>query len=75
VFDRVKIIEIIDEVVIGIDTADIGDDVDFNECGIDSLDHANILLAIEEHFNIRIPDEDIDKCSSISGIIAYSKKL
>ncbi len=69
--DRENILEIIDEVVIGIEAASIADDTDFKECGIDSLDHANVLLAIEEQFGVNIPDEDVDKCSSISGIISY----
>jgi len=36
-----------------------------------SLDMANVLLQIEEKFNIKIPDEDVEQLDSINSIVAY----
>lgn len=52
----------------------IGTADDFFEVGLDSLDHATILLAIQEEFGLTIPDEAIDECRSIDGILAYAAK-
>lgn len=41
------------------------------EQGIDSLDMANIYLNIEEFFNIKITDEDLDMVESIDDVIVY----
>lgn len=68
---REDIHEMIRNIVVGFDTADLKDDQDFIEAGIDSLDHSNILLAIEEKTNIAIPDEEVEKCSTINGIISF----
>jgi len=46
-------------------------DVALTEQDIDSLDMANIYLIIEEKFDVKIPDEDITKLSTIDGIISY----
>lgn len=65
---------IISEVVIGIDVSTISNATKFQEAGLDSLDHANILLAIEEQHGAKIPDEALEECSSIDGILAYVQK-
>lgn len=44
----------------------------FEEAGLDSLDHASILFSIQEQFDLTIPDEDVDKCNSIQGILEYA---
>jgi acyl carrier protein len=62
---------ILQEVIKGIDLSALGDDENFYEFGIDSLDHSMVLLAIEEKSNIKIPDEAIESCSSVTGIVAY----
>jgi acyl carrier protein len=41
------------------------------EVGLDSLDHATLLLAVQEEFGVTIPDEDVDKCHSITAIVDY----
>ncbi len=41
------------------------------EIAIDSLDIANILLAAEEKFGIKIPDEDVDRLTTIDAITDY----
>ncbi len=43
------------------------------EQGVDSLDMTTILFAVEERFQLRIAEEDMDgdKLSSINAIIEY----
>jgi len=65
---------IINKVVMGIDLSDLRDDQDFADAGIDSLDQLSILLAIEEQHNITVPDEDLDQCNSVAGLVAYINK-
>ncbi len=62
---------IIKKVVMGIDLADLSDDQDFADAGIDSLDQLSILLEIEEEHSITIPDEDLGQCNSVSGLVSY----
>ena len=47
---------------------------DFLEAGLDSLDHATILLGIQEEHGLTIPDEAIEECRSIDGILAYARQ-
>jgi acyl carrier protein len=62
---------IINETIIGVDGNALSIEKVFKEAGIDSLDQLNILLAIEEKFELRIPDEDVKSCNSIQAILNY----
>lgn len=63
---------VIADSVMGFDVSTLKNDQDFLDAGIDSLDHLSILLALEENLGIKkIPDEDIEKCGSVSGILKY----
>ena len=70
--DTIK--EVIVDTIIGFDIESIKEDQVFSTAGIDSLDHMNLLLAIEEKFDIFIPEEEVEQCSSISGIASYIEK-
>lgn len=41
------------------------------DLGLDSLDHAAAMLALEEKYEIKIPDADVDGLTSINQIAAY----
>lgn len=41
------------------------------ESGLDSLDYATTLMALEEKFCIQIPIEDMDELNSINSIVSY----
>lgn len=47
-------------------------DQNFYDDGLDSLDHASILLALQEEVGLNVPDEDVDKCVSINEILEYA---
>jgi len=67
------------ETIKGIDTIAnvslIKNDTLFEDAGMDSLDRMNLLLDIEERFDIKIPDEVFNKLNSIDDIIRYCKNL
>lgn len=62
---------IIAEAVKGVELSDVKDDEVFQDFGIDSLDHSLILLAVEEKSGKKIPDEALEECSTIDGIVAF----
>jgi len=41
------------------------------DLGIDSLDYAEIVMDFEQTFDIRIPDEDAEKLTTIGAAVAY----
>lgn len=42
-----------------------------NDLDLDSLDAVEVVMAIEEEFNIEIPDSEADKILSIADAVAY----
>lgn len=46
-------------------------DLPLTEQEVDSLDMANILLLIEEKYEIKIPDKDMNQIQSIDNIVKY----
>ncbi len=53
----------------------ISPDSTFEELGLDSLDSVNILFALEEEFDIDIPDEDTRDIRSIGQMIEGIEKF
>lgn len=46
-----------------------------DDLGADSLDLVELIMAMEEGFDIEIPDEDAEKISTVQDAIDYVKKL
>ena len=44
-----------------------------DDLGADSLDIVELVMAMEETFDIEIPDEDAEKIQTIGAAIAYLK--
>ncbi|MGD8375880.1 MAG: acyl carrier protein [Acidobacteriota bacterium] len=42
-----------------------------DDLGADSLDTVELVMALEEEFNIEISDEDAEKIKTVSDAIAY----
>ncbi len=54
------------------DVAEIKEDSKFIEdLGADSLDVVELVMALEEKFDLEIPDEDAEKLLSVSDAIKY----
>ncbi|MDR0992290.1 MAG: acyl carrier protein [Ruminococcus sp.] len=51
---------------------DIRDSSDvMGDLGADSLDIVDVVMAIEEEFDIEVPDEDVPLLKSVGDIAAY----
>ena len=46
-------------------------DIPLSDQGIDSLDVVNVYLLLEEKFDIKIPDEDLEQVQTIDDIVEY----
>lgn len=70
VLDRVK--KIIAE-QLSIENPDtLKDDTNIaNDLGADSLDVVELVMALEEEFNIEIPDEDAENITTVGDIVSY----
>jgi len=70
-FDKVKKI-IIEQ--LGADEADITMEASFiDDLGADSLDIVELIMALEEEFDIEIPDSDAEKIATVGDAVEYIK--
>jgi acyl carrier protein len=70
--ERVK--EIIVE-QLGVDASEVTSDASFiNDLGADSLDTVELVMALEEEFDLEIPDEEAEKLDTVGKAIDYIKK-
>jgi acyl carrier protein len=68
-----KVKEIVSD-KLDVDAADIQEDKDFVEdLKADSLAIVEVVLALEEEFEIEIPDEDTEKIKTVADAIEYIK--
>ena len=42
-----------------------------DDLGADSLDTVELIMALEEEFNVEIPDEDAEKMTKVIDAISY----
>ncbi|HBV96490.1 MAG: acyl carrier protein [Peptococcaceae bacterium BICA1-7] len=71
-FEKVK--AIISE-QLGVDEADVTMESSFIEdLGADSLDIVELVMALEEEFDIVIPDEDAEKIRTVGEAVNYIKE-
>jgi acyl carrier protein len=45
-----------------------------DDLGADSLDIVELVMAMEEEFDVEIPDEDAEKIQTIGAAVAYLKE-
>jgi len=68
-----KVKEIIIE-QLGVDAAQVKADASFvNDLGADSLDTVELVMALEEAFDMEIPDEEAEKIQTVSQASEYIK--
>jgi acyl carrier protein len=44
-----------------------------NDLGADSLDTVELVMALEEEFDIEIPDEEAEKLKTVNDVVTYLK--
>ena len=45
-----------------------------DDLGADSLDQVELIMAMEEEFDVSIPDEDAEKIGTVKNAVEYIKK-
>lgn len=65
------VVDIIGELDISVDKTKITKDTTLKSLGIDSLDVFNLLVELESKTGKTIPDDDVDKLTSINEIVEY----
>ena len=66
-----RLIEIIAK-QLGVDEDNITADASFMEdLGADSLDTVELVMALEEEFDIEIPDSDAEKIQTVQDALSY----
>lgn len=71
-FEKIK--EILVE-QLGVDEEDVTMDASFiDDLGADSLDIVELIMAMEEEFDIEISEEDAENISTVGSAIEYIKE-
>ncbi len=59
---------------LGVDAAEVKPEASFvNDLGADSLDTVELVMALEEAFDMEIPDEEAEKIQTVGQAIDYIK--
>lgn len=69
VYDRVKRI-VVDR--LGVDESQVAPEASFKEdLGADSLDVVELVMELEDEFDLEISDEDAEKISTVGDVVKY----
>ena len=71
IFNKVK--EIIVEQLGVAETAVVAEASFIDDLGADSLDIVELIMALEEEFDIEIPDSDAEKVVTVNDVVEYIK--
>ncbi|GLU55838.1 acyl carrier protein [Dyadobacter frigoris] len=56
----------------GIDKSAVSDNANFmKDLGFDSLDTVDLMMQLEQEFNIAIPDDDYAKIVTVKSLVEY----
>ena len=59
---------------LGVDEKQVKSEASFiDDLGADSLDTVELVMALDEEFDIEIPDEDAEKIASVQNAVDYIK--
>jgi len=57
---------------LGVPAEEVSDEASFVEdLGADSLDIVELIMALEEEYDIEIPDEDAEKIQTVGDAVTY----
>ncbi|MDD2420589.1 MAG: acyl carrier protein [Heliobacteriaceae bacterium] len=70
VFEKVKAI-VVEQ--LGVDADEVLLETSFEDLNADSLDIVELVMALEEEFDLEIPDEDAEKIRNIGAAVDYIK--
>ena len=59
---------------LGVDEREVTMEASFiDDLGADSLDLVELIMALEEEFDIEIPDEEAEKLKTVGDAVNYAK--
>ncbi len=71
---REKVVNIVSEQM-GVDKAEINMDTSFiNDLNADSLDTVELVMELEDEFDMNIPDEEAEKIQTVGAAVTYIQK-
>ena len=56
---------------LGVDESNINEDTTLEDLGADSLALVELVMSVEEEFEIQIEDEDMEKFKSVGDVLDY----
>lgn len=60
---------------LGVEEDEVAESASFvDDLGADSLDTVELVMALEEEFDVEIPDEDAEKIQTVGRAIEYVKE-
>lgn len=65
-----KVMKVLDE-QLGPFTIEITDASSFDDLGADSLDKVEIVMQLEDAYEVSVTDEDIEKMKTVADIVSY----
>lgn len=69
-----KLVEIIVD-NLGVDEEEVTGNASLvDDLGADSLDQVEIVMAIEEHYDIEIPDDEMERFKTVQDVADYIRK-
>ncbi len=72
IFEKIKDI-IVEQ--LGVTEANVTTEASFiDDLGADSLDIVELIMALEEEFDIEIPDTDAEKIVTVNDVVEYIKE-
>ncbi|MBC7345608.1 MAG: acyl carrier protein [Clostridia bacterium] len=71
VFEKVRDI-VVEQ--LGVDEDEVTMETSFEDLNADSLDIVELIMALEEEFDLEIPDEDAEKLTTVSAAVEYIKE-
>lgn len=60
--------------LLGLTDDQITDSADFDDLGADSLDKVELIMMIEEEFQIDIPDPDAETINTVGDALTYVER-
>lgn len=72
VFEKIKEI-IVDK--LGVNENEVTMDTAFEDLGADSLDIVELIMAIEEEYDITVADEEAEKAETVGDVVKYINTL
>ena len=73
IFDDVRDV-VVEQLSVAPDAVNLESKI-IEDLGADSLDVVELVMALEEKFEVEIPDSDAEKLITINDVVSYIEKL